>query len=92
MGGCQGASIRLVRRIYASICATKGIFHFRYVPAFAGRDVRVAGHGALKGVAERRYGLLPRVPCAGFHARAGMPGRIGKPWFSPSRTELLLKI
>ena len=68
MGGCQGVSIRLVRRIYASFCAMKGIFHFQYVRALAGRDVRVAGQGALKGVADRRYGLLPRVPCAGFHA------------------------
>ena len=75
MGGCQGASIRLVRRIYASFCAMKGIFHFRYVRALAGRDVRVAGQGAaLKGAADRRPGLLPRVPCAGFHAWAKNAG------------------
>ena len=49
MGGCQGASIRLARRIYASFCAMKGIFHFRYVRALAGRDVRVAGRGAFEG-------------------------------------------
>ena len=74
MGGCQGASIRLVRRIYASFCAMKGIFHFRYVRALAGRDVRVAGQAALKGAADRRSGLLTRVPCTGFHAWAKNAG------------------
>ena len=67
MGGCQGVSIRLVRRIYASFCAMQGIFHSRYVRALAGRDVRVAGQAALKGAADRRSGLLPRGPCARFH-------------------------
>ena len=53
----------------------KGIFHFRYVRALAGRDVRVAGQGAaLKGAADRRPGLLPRVPCAGFNAWAKNAG------------------
>ncbi len=53
----------------------KGIFHSRYVRALAGRDVRVAGQGAaLKGAADRRPGLLPRVPCAGFHAWAKNAG------------------
>ena len=72
----------------------KGIFHFRYVRALAGMDVRVAGQGAaLKGAADRRSGLLPRVRLArAFTPGPGMPGHIGKPWFFPSRTELLLKI
>ena len=36
--------------------------------------VRVAGRGALKGAANRRSGLLPRAPCAGFHAWAKNAG------------------
>ena len=46
----------------------------------------------LKGAANPRSGLLPECLARAFTPGPGMPGYIGKPWFFPSRTELLLKI
>ena len=52
----------------------KGILHFRYRVHWLTGMCAWLDEALLKGAANPRSGLLPRVPCAGFHAWARNAG------------------